>query len=143
MFISAVCFVIGYVWSDVYEYFSHKFLHRFTNKRWKILSSHWRKHHVNSRRNGMKDIPTGNEGIFILLSAVLYWLLLWSWAPWIWIGIVAGSAEYLYVHWRSHVNPEWAKTHLPWHYKHHMSDQRRNWGVRRPWVDKLLGTYES
>ncbi len=51
------------------------------------------------------------------------------------------AANYYRKHKRSHLDPEWARTHLPWHYDHHMGpDQNANWCVTRPWFDHLMGT---
>ncbi|MEZ4463411.1 MAG: hypothetical protein R3F43_02565 [bacterium] len=52
-----------------------------------------------------------------------------------------GAVRYYQIHKKSHVDPEWARTHLPWHYDHHMGpDQNANWCVTRPWCDHLMGT---
>ena len=51
------------------------------------------------------------------------------------------SANYYRKHKRSHLDPAWAREHLPWHYDHHMGPhQDANWCVTRPWFDRLLGT---
>ena len=51
--------------------------------------------------------------------------------------------RYYRVHKRAHLDPEWAKVHLPWHYDHHMGpNQNANWCVTRPWFDHLMGTRE-
>ena len=52
-----------------------------------------------------------------------------------------GAGNYYYLHRRAHLEPEWAKKKLPWHYDHHMnSNQDANWCVTKPWFDYLLGT---
>ena len=44
-------------------------------------------------------------------------------------------------HKRAHLEPEWAKRHVPWHYDHHMGpDQDANWCTLAPWFDILMGT---
>jgi sterol desaturase/sphingolipid hydroxylase (fatty acid hydroxylase superfamily) len=57
-------------------------------------------------------------------------------------GMIAWSiASYYFLHRLSHLNVEWGKKWLPWHYEHHMGkDQHINWGVRLPIVDKVLKT---
>ena len=41
------------------------------------------------------------------------------------------------------MDPAWAREKVPWHYDHHMApNQDANWGVRRDWVDRLMGTRE-
>jgi sterol desaturase/sphingolipid hydroxylase (fatty acid hydroxylase superfamily) len=55
--------------------------------------------------------------------------------------MVYSAVHYYRVHKRSHLDPEWAREHLPWHYDHHMGpDQNVNWCVTRPWFDHLMGT---
>jgi len=45
------------------------------------------------------------------------------------------------VHKLYHLDPEWAREHLSWHYDHHMgTDQDANWCVTHPWFDELMGT---
>lgn len=62
-------------------------------------------------------------------------------APFFVLGAWYSAGHYYYVHRRSHLDPEWAKTHVPWHYDHHMNtNQDANWCVTRPWFDYLMGT---
>jgi sterol desaturase/sphingolipid hydroxylase (fatty acid hydroxylase superfamily) len=50
-------------------------------------------------------------------------------------------AKYRRDHRRAHIDPEWGRTHLTWHYDHHMGpSQHKNWGVTFQWFDKLAGT---
>jgi len=45
------------------------------------------------------------------------------------------------VHRKAHLDTEWGKKNLPWHYDHHMGkNQNANWGVTTDWVDRLAGT---
>ena len=51
------------------------------------------------------------------------------------------SFHYHRVHKRAHLDPEWAKVHVPWHYDHHMGkNQHANWGVRSDVIDRVMGT---
>jgi sterol desaturase/sphingolipid hydroxylase (fatty acid hydroxylase superfamily) len=51
------------------------------------------------------------------------------------------SANYYRKHKRSHLDPEWAREHLPWHYDHHMGpNQDANWCVTQPFFDHVFGT---
>jgi sterol desaturase/sphingolipid hydroxylase (fatty acid hydroxylase superfamily) len=46
------------------------------------------------------------------------------------------AGNYYYIHRRAHLEPEWAKRKIPWHYDHHMnSNQDANWCVTKPWFD--------
>ncbi len=49
--------------------------------------------------------------------------------------------NYYRKHRRAHLDPEWARVHLPWHYDHHMNrNQDANWCVTRPLFDHIMGT---
>jgi sterol desaturase/sphingolipid hydroxylase (fatty acid hydroxylase superfamily) len=53
------------------------------------------------------------------------------------------AANYYVKHRRSHLDVEWAKEHLPWHYDHHMGpNQNANWCVTHPFFDHVMGTRE-
>jgi sterol desaturase/sphingolipid hydroxylase (fatty acid hydroxylase superfamily) len=45
-------------------------------------------------------------------------------------------------HRRAHLDPAWARDHLPWHYDHHMGEPGKNFGVVWSWVDVLAGSRE-
>mgnify|MGYP007089505962 CR=1 FL=1 len=46
-----------------------------------------------------------------------------------------------FIHKKSHLDPEWCKEKLPWHYDHHMGkNQNTNWCVVHPLADYLMGT---
>jgi len=45
------------------------------------------------------------------------------------------------MHRKSHLDVEWGKKWMPWHWDHHMGrDQNANWGVTLPLWDYALGT---
>ena len=51
------------------------------------------------------------------------------------------TMQYYYIHRKAHLNPEWAKENLIWHYEHHMSlNQNKNFGIRSDLIDRILGT---
>ncbi|MDO7192117.1 hypothetical protein Q5M49_00255 [Acinetobacter nosocomialis] len=56
-------------------------------------------------------------------------------------GLYYGIWNYWRIHAKSHLDPEYAKNRIPWHYDHHMtSNQNANWCVTRPWFDYIMGT---
>jgi sterol desaturase/sphingolipid hydroxylase (fatty acid hydroxylase superfamily) len=62
-------------------------------------------------------------------------------APVFYATLVFCTLEYYVKHKRSHLDVEWAREHLPWHYDHHMGpNQDANWCVTRPWFDHVMGT---
>jgi hypothetical protein len=57
------------------------------------------------------------------------------------LAAIYSAGNYYYVHRRAHLEPDWAKRTIPWHYDHHMnSNQDANWCVTRPWFDYVMGT---
>jgi sterol desaturase/sphingolipid hydroxylase (fatty acid hydroxylase superfamily) len=51
------------------------------------------------------------------------------------------SFDYYRKHKRAHLDPRWAREHLPWHVDHHLGpNQDANWCVTRPWFDHIMGT---
>ena len=62
-------------------------------------------------------------------------------APFFVATVWACSVNYYRAHRRAHLDPRWAREHLPWHYDHHMGrNQNANWCVTHPFFDNLMGT---
>ena len=58
--------------------------------------------------------------------------------------MVWSAVDYYRKHKRSHLDPAWAREHLPWHYDHHMGpDQDANWCVTHPFFDWVLSTRQE
>jgi len=141
---------LGWAYGHVVEWALHKHLHDAGKERGHPLSFHFHEHHSASRRNHFHDeiyeehpFKWNGAGKELLGMAVLTaaHLPLVAVAPWFTAAVAASGLQYYRVHKRSHVDPEWARERLPWHYDHHMGpDQDCNYGVRRDWVDRVLGT---
>ena len=59
--------------------------------------------------------------------------------PFFYLALLYSVLMYYTLHRKSHIDVEWGKKWMPWHYEHHMGkDQHKNWGVRLPIIDKLL-----
>ena len=103
-------------------------------------------HHKTSRKNDMYD--PGYEDIvssyFELISLTIVSFIhipVYFISPVLYGALLANMLHYYYVHRRSHIDTEWGKKNLPWHYAHHTGkNQNINWGIRSPVVDKILGT---
>lgn len=142
---------LGWVYGHVMEWGIHRYLlHGAAKKRGHPFSFHFHEHHRNSRSNRFQDPiyersvfhwnGAGKEALALGIVTVAH-LPLVTVAPWFTAAVVASSLSYHRVHKRSHQEPEWAKEHLPWHFDHHMApNQDANFGVRRDWVDRLMGT---
>jgi len=156
-------FVGGLLIANAFEWVAHKYLLHGTPRKGQprfslspaSMNSHWM-HHRLVRKTQFADecyeqglahertrlellslalVATSASAISLLVSrkgtglVVAYWY---------------GAARYFYVHQRAHLEPEWAKKRIPWHYDHHMNSiQDANWCVTRPWFDYLMGTREA
>jgi sterol desaturase/sphingolipid hydroxylase (fatty acid hydroxylase superfamily) len=145
---------LGLVASNAAEWFMHKYvLHGLARDKRSFWAFHWYDHHKNARRNNHVD-PDYKRPLFrhwngqskealALVGASLAVAPLFPIAPFF-VGTVAYCAvDYYRKHKRAHLDPAWAREHLPWHYDHHMGpNQHANWCVTRPWFDQLMGTRE-
>jgi sterol desaturase/sphingolipid hydroxylase (fatty acid hydroxylase superfamily) len=143
-------FLAGIVLGSLIEWCAHKYL--LHNFRKRIFShSHFSVHHRNCRKNDFYDAdyecfpPKSFDGglmeLALLASAVVVALPLAFVSFWLWFGLLAHAALYYYVHRKCHIDVEWGKKWLPWHYEHHMgAEQNANWGVTNPVFDHLFGT---
>ncbi len=142
---------LGLAYSNFGEWLLHRFvLHGLGKNRRSFWSFHWHEHHRKSRRHAMVDdqyqgplwkwSPQSKEVFGLALIAVGHLPLL-RFAPLFVATVWLCEVNYYFVHRRAHLDPEWAKAHLPWHYDHHMGrDQNANWCVTFPLFDYVLGT---
>ncbi len=133
------------------EWFLHKHvLHGLGQNKKSFWRFHWHEHHAHSRRNGHYDSDyersplannaQGKEVVGLVGLAAMVTPLL-PVAPFFVGGLYYASYRYYRVHRRAHLDPDWAREHLRWHYDHHMGpDQHQNWCVTKPWFDHLMGT---
>lgn len=144
---------IGLAFSNAMEWVIHKrVLHGLGRKKNSFWSFHWHTHHRHARTQGHLD-PDYNgslwrwngqakEALGLVFGSALV-LPLAPVAPFFAGTIVYSAVNYYRKHKRSHLDPEWAREHLPWHYDHHMGpNQHANWCVTRPWFDIIMGTRE-
>jgi sterol desaturase/sphingolipid hydroxylase (fatty acid hydroxylase superfamily) len=144
---------VGIAYSHVVEWALHKHvLHGVGKKRESFWSFHFHEHHRAARTKQFHDEiyeshpfkwnGAGKEVFGLTLLAAAHLPLL-PVAPAFVATLAACGLQYYRVHKRSHMDPEWAREHLPWHYDHHMGpNQDANYGVRTEWVDKLMNTRE-
>lgn len=149
-------FLVGLVFANGFEWVAHKYIlhgtHRAGRARFspvpRSMESHWA-HHREVRKEHFHDVGyvegishwrTKNEIVSLLIVAGAASLMFYPVSK----GMVAASlysAGNYYIHRRAHLEPEWAKRKIPWHYDHHMnSNQDANWCVTKPWFDYVLGT---
>lgn len=142
----------GMLYGNLLEWLMHKYiLHGQGRNKASLFAFHWHTHHRIVRIKKFEDaeyhIPfwkvlktRGAEIAGLLILALLHiWILFFS--PWIFTGAMAWIFIYYFVHKKSHVDVEWARKWVPWHYDHHMGlDQDKNWCVTIPIWDYILGT---
>lgn len=141
----------GLLASNAFEWAMHKHvLHGRGRDRSSFWAFHWHEHHKKSRKNGHYDDdytkPLGEakgmlrEAVALTAGAVALAPLA-PVAPFFVGACWYSTYNYYRTHKRAHLDPEWARRRLPWHYDHHMGpDQNANWCVTRPWFDYVMGT---
>ena len=150
-------FVAGLVILNGYEWFAHKYLlhgvHRKGKPRFsptpKQMESHWA-HHREVRKQGFSDDcyvegldnwRTRHELMSLAVAAGVASVVFYPFSKGMALAAIYSAGNYYYVHRRAHLEPDWAKRTIPWHYDHHMnSNQDANWCVTRPWFDYVMGT---
>ncbi len=139
-------FSLATIYALIFEYVAHKYiLHNY--KIFKVpFKNHFKIHHGNSRKNKMYD--AGYEKIvssyFEIASLVVILILhapLIFFSKFFYFCLFLNLSHYYFVHRKSHIDVEWGKKNMPWHYEHHMGkNQNINWGVRSPIIDKIMGS---
>jgi hypothetical protein len=149
-------FPIALIFANGFEWYAHKYILHGTPRpgqpRYspipKSMKSHWQHHKIvrttdyrdDGYAEGLSNWRTRDE-ITSLLKLTAITSLAMPVAPFFTLGTYYAAARYFYVHRRSHLEPEWGKKAIPWHYDHHMNtNQDANWCVTRPWFDYIMGT---
>ncbi|WP_138437084.1 sterol desaturase family protein [Marinobacter shengliensis] len=149
-------FPIALIFANGFEWYAHKYILHGTPRpgqpRYspipKSMKSHWQHHKIvrttdyqdDGYAEGLSNWRTRDE-VTSLLKLTAITSLAMPVAPFFTLGTYYAAARYFYVHRRSHLEPEWGKKAIPWHYDHHMNtNQDANWCVTRPWFDYIMGT---
>jgi hypothetical protein len=144
---------IGLAFANATEWLVHKYiLHGLGRHKKSFWSFHWHTHHKHARQQGHLDPDyhgslwkwngQSKEALALTLSGLTY-LPLAPVAPFFVGTMIYSIVNYYRKHKRAHLDPEWARENLPWHYDLHMGpNQHANWCVTRPWMDILMGTRE-
>jgi hypothetical protein len=142
---------LGLAYSNFGEWLLHRYvLHGLGKRHGSFWGFHWYEHHQRSRRHEMVDeqyrgplwswSPQSKEVLGLAVIVVGHIPLL-KWGPWFVATVWASTVLYYVVHRRAHLDPDWAREHLPWHHDHHMGkDQNANWCVTYPLFDYVMGT---
>lgn len=150
-------FLAGLVVANGFEWFAHKYVlhgtHRAGQTRYSpvpdSMRSHW-EHHREVRKTrfsdyayveGLKNWRIRNEIGSLAVAASVFGLAFYPLSKGMFLATLYSAGNYFYMHRRAHLEPEWARKKIPWHYDHHMnSNQDANWCVTKPWFDYLMGT---
>ena len=142
---------LGLLYANASEWVVHKYiLHGLGKNPNSFWAFHWHEHHRAARRHQHVDDAyrgspfranaQGKELAALVGSAALL-APIFPIAPFFVGTVWYSAANYYRRHKRAHLDPAWAKQHLPWHYDHHMGpEQDANWCVTRPWFDWIMGT---
>jgi hypothetical protein len=145
---------IALAYTNISEWLIHKYwLHGLGKNKQSFWSFHWHEHHREARKHDMYDpqyvrsvfgwSPQGKEVLALVGGAVAVAPLL-PIAPFFTVTVWYRTLRYYQMHKKAHLDPAWAKEHLPWHYDHHMGkDQNANWCVTHPWFDHVMGTRKT
>jgi sterol desaturase/sphingolipid hydroxylase (fatty acid hydroxylase superfamily) len=141
---------IGLAVFGIGEWAVHKFvLHGLGRDPRGAHAVHYHRHHQAAHKNGgydpdyegpMWSSRAQRRELFGLTAVGLAHVPLFVVAPFYTSTIWYCLARYRRDHRRAHLDPAWARDHLPWHYDHHMGDQEKNFGVSWSWFDVLAGT---
>lgn len=145
---------LGLMAANASEWAIHKYwLHERGTKKGSFWAFHWHDHHRASRKNGYVDpdyaVPlyeasAQSKEALLLLGAAVAVAPMFPLAPFFTGTLWYSAINYYRVHKKGHLDPEWAREHLPWHYDHHMGpNQHANWCVTKPWFDIVMGTREA
>lgn len=150
-------FVTGVMIANAFEWVAHKYLlhgvHRQGQHRFSLspssMKSHWTHHRLVRKQQfsddgyveGLANERTRLELLSLVLVASSASAIAYPFSKGMALSFWYCAGNYFYVHRRAHLQPAWAKKHIPWHYDHHMnSNQDANWCVTRPWFDYVMGT---
>ncbi|MBS2022791.1 MAG: hypothetical protein JST92_10295 [Deltaproteobacteria bacterium] len=145
---------LGLLYSNAGEWLIHKhILHGLGKNRSSFWSFHWHEHHAKARKHDMHDDqyektlfswdPQTKELVSLLGLAAIHLPLL-PIAPFFTGTVLWSMQRYYRMHKHSHLDGQWAKDDMRWHYDHHMGkDQNSNWCVTHPFFDHVMGTRKA
>lgn len=142
---------LGLLYANAVEWAAHKYLlHGLGKKKGSMWNFHWGEHHKHCRKHGFRDPDydrvnwakhAQSKEALAVVAAVAAHLPLFPVAPFFTATVCYAGANYLHIHRKAHLDPQWAREHLTIHYDHHMgNNQDANWCVTRPWFDWIMGT---
>jgi len=144
--------IIGLLYANVGEWCAHKYiLHGLGKSKGSFWAYHLHDHHNVCNHNNMRDpiyqtlhLTTPNtqsKELLVLMIIVLLHAPILLAFPFFTVTVYGSLGLYYYKHRKAHLDPEWARQHLRWHYDHHLSGRNNaNWCITWPWFDYIMGT---
>lgn len=151
MFNILLQFLLGLLYANLGEWLFHKFiLHGLGKNSRSIWAFHCHEHHTVCAENTMYDasyvkLPVvswnarAKELMVFFATMLIHIPLLW-YLPAFCLGLYVSLTLYYVRHRKAHLDPDWARKNLNWHYEHHINPNAGNWCVTWPWCDYLFGT---
>lgn len=144
-------FPVGLIYANAGEWLLHKYVLHGRGRRSKnFWSFHLAEHHRASSLLGGRDPAyehlrlewnAQTKELAALVGAAVAHIPLFPVAPFFTSAVWMSIGGYYVVHRKAHLDPEWARAHLPWHVDHHMGpDPDANWCVTWPLWDHVMGT---
>jgi len=140
--------LLGILIANFQEWWIHKFLlhGRGKNKR-SIWHFHWAHHNIVRTSEGYDDTYlTGGyikEKLSLAFVAGLHSPIV-LYYPTMAVTMGAYLLAYYFIHMKTHIDPNWARKWVPWHWDHHMGrNQDKNWCIVFPLCDIIFGTREK
>ncbi|AXQ28159.1 hypothetical protein D0B54_05485 [Solimonas sp. K1W22B-7] len=144
-------FPIALLTANAFEWYAHKaWLHEYPSRHRNAPFFTHIRHHKRARLNGFhdegyrnsmwRDQEMFNEKVALIGIATVATPFA-PVAPFFVLGVYYSAWNYWSTHSKAHLDPEYARKHIPWHHDHHMNaNQDANWCVTRPWFDYIMGT---
>ena len=141
---------VGYVYAVALEWAVHRYIFHEVGKRFRPLGFHWHQHHRATTLHRGADPSYGGSVLTwsahgrefwgVALGALIHLPVLWF-APGAYLAAILSGLNYTRLHRKAHLDPQWCREHLPWHWDHHMGrNPDANWCVTSDWFDRLMGT---
>lgn len=136
--------LLTFIYLSFMEWFIHKYLLHNING---FFRFHILNHHKNCAKD-MIDIDYQNTyfGSNEFIGAIVFCLIhlpLFFYYKIFYSILILYFFAYFYVHRKCHLDSEWSKKYLPWHYIHHCVNAKKNFGIIHPFFDIILGTYQK
>lgn len=142
---------VGFLYANLFEWAWHKYVfHGLGKNKSSFFSEHWKDHHRIVRKTGGYDSSyqikvfrrgsSTTEIVELFVAAMLHLPLIFLF-PVFTTYLFVHCAAYFFIHRKCHLDPEWSKKYVPWHWDHHMGkNQDSNWCVTLPFWDHVLRT---